>query len=347
MSHVLLIKLSSMGDLIQLLPALSDARACRPEIRFDWAADAAFAEIPAWHPAVDRVIVSDHRRWRAAKWDFLRGAAPRAWLGELRARRYQLIVDVQGSWKSALVTALARGVGAGLDGRSIREPGAQWLYRRRYRVPPQQLAITRWRSLLAQALDYPQPQGPPDFGLAGRIWPQPPVELAAPTLTFVANATWPTKHWPAAHWQQLIACARAAGYQVVLPWGSAAERERVAVLAAGDAGVVVPPRMALAEVAGLVCASAAVVSVDTGLAHLAAALGRPTLTLYGPTDPRLIAATGPAAQLLQSGARPCVPCGRRHCDTADYRGPAARCLAELAPALVWARLQAVLCAPCG
>lgn len=347
MPHILLVKLTSMGDLIQLLPALSDARAHDQELRFDWAADAAFAEIPAWHPAVDRVIASSHRQWRQRKLHFLGRGGARQWLGELRAHRYDLVIDAQGSWKSALVTALARGPGAGLDGRSIREPGAQWLYRRRYRVPRQQLAIARWRSLLAQALDYPQPQGAPDFGLAGRNWPQPPLDLTMPTLTFITNATWPTKHWPAAHWRELTARAVAAGYQVVLPWGSAAERERVAALAAGQGTAVVPPRMTLAEVAGLLCHSVAVAAVDTGLAHLAAALGRPTLTLYGPTDPRLIAATGPAAQLLQSCTRPCVPCGRRQCHTGEYRGPVARCLEEFSPALAWARLQGVLCAPSG
>lgn len=347
MRHILLVKLTSMGDLIQLLPALSDARAHHPELRCDWAADAAFAEIPAWHPAVDRVIVSAHRQWRTAKRDCLREGAARAWFGELRARRYDLVIDAQGSWKSALVAALAHGPSAGLDRRSIREPGAQWLYRRRYPVPRGQLAIARWRSLLAQALGYPQPQGAPDFGLAGRTWPRPPVDLAAPTLTFVTNATWPTKHWPVAHWRELIVRARAAGYQVVLPWGSAPERVQVQALATAQAGAVVPPRMSLAEVAGLLCASAAVVAVDTGLAHLAAALGRPTLTLYGATDPRLIAATGPAAQQLQACGRPCVPCGRRHCRTEDYRGPVARCLDELPPALAWARLQAVLCEPRG
>lgn len=347
MPHVLLVKLTSMGDLIQLLPALSDARAHHPTIRFDWAADAAFAEIPAWHPAVDRVIASSHRQWRQRKLHALGRGGARQWLHELRAHRYDLVIDAQGSWKSALVTALARGPGAGLDRRSIREPGAQWLYQRRYPVAREQLAIARWRSLLAQALDYPQPRGAPDFGLAGRSWPRPSLNLTAPTLTFVTNATWPTKHWPAAHWRELIARAGAAGYQVVLPWGSAAERERVQALADGQTGAVVPPRMTLAEVAGLLCASTAVAAVDTGLAHLAAALGRPTLTLYGPTDPRLIAATGPAAQALQATGHLCVPCGRRQCHTRDYQGPVARCLEALSPALVWARLEAVRCAPCG
>lgn len=342
MSHVLLVKLTSMGDLIQLLPALSDARAERPDLRFDWVADAAFAEIPAWHPAVDRVIASDHRRWRREWRSFLCGGSGRAWLSQLRARRYDQIIDAQGSWKSALVTALTRGPNAGLDGRSIREPGAQWLYRRRHFVNREQLAITRWRQLLAAVLDYPIPATAPDFGLSGRVWPEPPVTVTAPPLTFVTNATWPTKHWPDGHWRKLLAEAIRRGYQVVLPWGSAGERERAQALAAGQAGTVVPPRMSLAEVAGLLARSVAVVSVDTGLAHLAAALGRPTLTLYGPTDPRLIAATGPRAVALPATGHPCIPCRRRECLVNDYRGPAARCMQNLTPELVWARLQALL-----
>lgn len=341
MTHILLVKLSSMGDLIQLLPALSDARAQRPELCFDWVADTAFAEIPGWHPAVDRVIVSAHRQWRERKSAFLRHGA-RAWLRELRARRYDLVIDAQGSWKSAAVTALARGPGAGLDRAGIREPGAQWLYRHRYPIPRQQHAIARWRALLAMAIGYHQPAGDPDFGLSAVSWPAPPVDLERPTLTFVTNATWPTKHWPDRHWHALIERGLDRGYSVVLPWGSAAERARTERLAAHRPGVRVPPRMSLAEVAGLLAASAAVVSVDTGLAHLAAALGRPALTLYGPTDPRLIAATGPAAVPLQADTRDCIPCGRRACHTLGYRGPEAQCLRELDPALAWARLEQVL-----
>lgn len=341
MTHILLVKLSSMGDLIQLLPALSDARAQRPELRFDWAADTAFAEIPRWHPAVDRVIVSAHRQWRERNSGFLRHDA-RAWLGELRARRYDLVIDAQGSWKSAVVTALARGPGAGLDRTGIREPGAQWLYRQRYPVPRNRHAIARWRALLAMAIGYRQPTGDPDFGLSAVSWPAPPVDLPTPMLTLVTNATWPTKHWPDSHWRELIERGLDRGYRLVLPWGSAAERQRAEHLAADRPGVLVPPRMSLTEIAGLLAASVAVVSVDTGLAHLAAALGRPALTLYGPTDPRLIAATGPAALHLQADTRDCIPCGRRECHTPGYRGPQAQCLRELTPALAWARLEQVL-----
>jgi heptosyltransferase-1 len=341
--HVLLVKLTSMGDLIQLLPALSDARAWRPEIRFDWVADAAFAEIPGWHPAVDRVIPSAHRHWRQHKTTFILGDAGRAWLRRLRERHYDQVIDAQGSWKSAAIARLARGPSAGLDAQSVRESGAQWLYRSRHFVAREQLAITRWRQLLAAVLGYPMPTDAADFGLAGRIWPDPPIAVSAPTLTFVTNATWPTKHWPDAHWRALLATAAGAGYQVVLPWGTAPERERAIMLAREQPGALVPPRRAsLGEIAALLCRSAAVVSVDTGLAHLAAALGRPTLTLYGPTDPRLIAATGLHAEHLPATGYPCIPCRQRECRVAGYRGPDARCMQDLTPALVWAGLHTMV-----
>jgi len=163
-----------MGDLIQLLPALSDAHGQRPELRFDWVADTAFAEIPGWHPAVDQVIPSAHRDWRRHKTEFLCGNRGRAWLRRLRERRYDRVIDAQGSWKSAVIARLARGPSAGLDGASVREPGAQWLYGERHFVAREQLAITRWRQLLAAVLDYPVPTTAPDFGLAGRVWPDPP-----------------------------------------------------------------------------------------------------------------------------------------------------------------------------
>jgi heptosyltransferase-1 len=209
-------------------------------------------------------------------------------------------------------------------------------------VAREQLAITRWRQLLAAVLDYPLPATAPDFGLSGRLWPEPPIAGTAPLLTFVTNATWPTKHWPDEHWCDLLAQAVRRGYRVALPWGSAPERERAERLARAQPGVAVPPRMTLAEVAGLLARSTAAVSVDTGLAHLAAALGRPTLTLYGPTDPRLIAATGPRAEPLPATGQPCIPCRRRECRVNDYRGPAARCMQDLTPELVWERLQALL-----
>ena len=163
--RVLLVKTSSLGDLIHSFPALSDAGRAIPGIRFDWLVEEGFAEVPAWHPGVLKVIPIGLRRWRRG-W---RKAWDSGELGEfarlLRQQRYDLVIDAQGLIKSALPAVLAHGRRAGLDRVSAREPLSALFYQRRYRVARGQHAVERVRQLFAQALAYPLPADPPDYGL--------------------------------------------------------------------------------------------------------------------------------------------------------------------------------------
>ncbi|OUS14129.1 lipopolysaccharide heptosyltransferase I [Gammaproteobacteria bacterium 53_120_T64] len=333
-----------MGDLVQALPALSDAKKAYPDIQFDWVVDESFAEIPEWHPAVRRTLTTAHRRWRAQLRQVWQRGELSAFVKDLRSNDYDVVIDAQTNWKSALVTRLARGPRHGPDSRSVSEWVAHLAYRHRHAISRDQLAVDRWRQLLASALKYPLPSTPPDFSLSSRAWPSSPLPLPAqPFLVFVQNASWPNKRWSDEHWHQLIERAGERGHGVVLPWGSPLEREQAEHLAAGYGHCRVLPRLSLGQLAGVLVASAGAVCVDTGLAHVAAALDVPTVTLYGATDPHLIGATGAKVRHLRASGFACTPCYKQRCDTAEYSGEQAQCMLTISAAEVWralAELQA-------
>ncbi len=338
--HVLLVKLSSMGDLIQALPALTDAQQQRAGLRFDWAVDEQFAEICSWHPAVDSVLKSAHRRWRSSGHITNSLRELRSYHKKLRSRRYDAVIDAQNNLKSALVTALAKGPTHGPDVHGVREWGAHFAYRYHYAVPRQQLAIDRWRQLFAQIFEYPEPNSPPDFGINGTEFTLRGYQAPAqPFLLFVHNASWTSKSWPVANWYSLSKLAAESNYQVLLPWGTEDERKQAENIAAVSDNAVVLPALNLSSIARLLQLSAGAICMDTGLAHLSAALGNKTLTLYGPTDPALIGATGPASDLLPAQGFSCQPCYRRRCDFPDRPGDDAACLASLTAEQVWRRFE--------
>lgn len=290
--QVLIVKTSSMGDVLHTLPALTDAMQAIPGIRFDWVVEESFAQIPAWHPAVDRVIPVAIRRWR------------KHWFGsevreerfrfkrEVQSRQYDLIIDAQGLIKSAaLVTRIAKGVKHGQDSRSAREPFASWWYDKRHEISKNQHAVQRTRELFAKSLDYPLPQGEGDYAIARHFLSEPPAD-AGEYLVFLHATTRDAKHWPESHWRTLIGLLQESGLKIKLPWGAGHEHQRAIRLAEGFDFVEVLPKLTLEQVARTLAGARAVVSVDTGLSHLTAALARPNLTLYGPTDPGLIGGYG-------------------------------------------------------
>jgi heptosyltransferase-1 len=338
--RVLLVKMSSLGDVVHALPAVSDAAA--HGVRFDWVVEEAFAAIPARHPAVDRVIPIAWRRWRRNLWRD-RGEL-RAFAARLREVRYDLVLDAQGLIKSAAVTVAARaGAKAGLSRASAREGMAALAYDRPVAVARGAHAIDRLRALFAGALGYPAPApgAPLDCGIAAGG----PVGRRCVLLH---GTTWESKHWPEGFWRELARLAREAGYDPVLPAGNAAELDRARAIA-GATGAEVWDRLPLGEVIERLGESALAVGVDSGLTHLAAALDVPTLALYGSTDSVLTGCRGPRAQSLQADF-PCAPCLARTC---GYRGepqywqgervePA--CFARLPPDAVWRAASALAAA---
>lgn len=322
--RVLLIKTSSLGDVIHTLPALTDAARAIPGIQFDWVVEEGFAEIPAWHPAVARVIPVAIRRWRKNLWQTLRNGEWRRFKQRLREAKYDLVIDAQGLLKSAWLTRYVKAPVAGLDRESAREPLACRFYDRAYPVPREQHALERVRQLFAQALDYPLPGGIGDYGLDRTQLADP---LAQPYLLFLHGTTWPSKHWPEANWRQLAERMSELGWAIRLPWGNDTEKARAERIVAGLDKAAVLPRLNLAGVAKVIAGARACVAVDTGLGHLAAALDVPTLSLYGPTRPERVGAYG-RSQVHLCASGPNAGSGDRHKPCFDDL-PAERVATEL------------------
>jgi len=287
--QILLVKTSSLGDVIHNLPVASDLARRFPGAAIDWVAEEAFAEIPRLHPAVRRVIPVAWRRWRRGLlhpeiWDEIAD-----FTRHLKLHDYDHVLDSQGLLKSAVIAALAplpKGQKPmGYARGSARESLAPLFYGRRFAVARDQHAVLRNRQLAAAAFGYGV-DGPPDYGISAPAFAADwlPKGGYAVLLTATSRAD---KLWPEDHWQGLGMALVSAGLRCVLPGGSAEERQRAARLAVKIGRAVAAPSMSLADLAGLLAGAELVVGVDTGLVHLAAALGRPTLALFCGSDPQL------------------------------------------------------------
>lgn len=285
--RVLLVKTSSMGDVIHMLSAVQEAARALPAVRFDWVCEEAFIDLPGLSPAVDRVIPLATRRWRHR----LGAADTRAEIGrfitELRGVPYDLVIDAQGLLKTAWITALARCPRQsrwGLDWSSSREPLSIVATGRRVHAPPQWHAIERLRTLMSQALGF-FPSGsiatlqPPRI----HVLPGQEQNVAKPvgrSVMFLHGTSRGQKAWPAAQWITLGKALAAQGFQVLLPSGSAAEAHAAAEIAAAiGSSARVLPSSSIGALVPLMRESALAVGVDSGLMHLAVVLGVPTVAV--------------------------------------------------------------------
>jgi lipopolysaccharide heptosyltransferase I len=301
MADILFIKTSSLGDVIHHMPALTDARKARPDARFTWLVEEALAPLVRLHPAVGGVISVAWRRWRKSLYAPATLAEIAASLRAIRAQRFDEIVDSQGLLRSGVFARLAHGHRHGYDMSSIREPLAALFYDRRYKVSRDLHAVERNRALSGLSLGF-TPQGAPDFGL-DRARFAATSERYAVLLHATAESR---KLWPEAHWTAL---GRAlSDLDLVLSWGTADERARSERIAAALPRARVPARAPLDEVARLIAGAQFVVGVDTGLTHLAAALGVPLVAIFSGSEPGLTGpvGAGPIAVLGAQGETPSV-----------------------------------------
>ncbi len=308
-----------MGDVLHTLPALTDAAQALSNIEFHWVVEESFAEIPKWHQQVTKVIPVALRRWRKNVFKLFFNAEWRAFKRSLQAENYDAIIDAQGLLKSAWLTRYARGIKHGLSYHSAREPLASLCYNKTHVVKPQQHAVARVRQLFAQALGYAVPISKPNYTIDVSQLPALSFVLPDTYTVCLHGTTWATKHYPEAYWQTLISSLVAKQHAIVLPWGNATELQRAKRLAAQHATVSILPQCSLAEIATVLANAEQVITVDTGLSHLSAALDKKTIGLYGPTDPKLTGTEGANQIHLGATAPACAPCLQRKC---TYQGPA-------------------------
>ena len=289
MRRVLIVKTSSMGDVVHALPAVSDMLRALPGLQVDWLVEAPFAAIPRMHPGVQRVLPLAWRKWRKSLFKPETRAAMAALRAELRRERFDAVLDLQGLLKSVLWGLQARGPLLGYGYGSIREPAAALFYRRRADVPRNLQAVDRCRRLAAAHLGYALPTSAPDFGIA------PPAgswSVSGPSAALIPCASRPEKLWPEDRWIAVGQRLQAAGLTPVLVWGNTDERQRAERIAAGCGGVV-PPFLSVADTAAVLGQARQIVGLDTGFSHLGAAIGAPAIGIYCDHEPGLAGITGP------------------------------------------------------
>ena len=337
---VLLIKLTSMGDLIHALPAITDASQNISDITFDWVIEKSFSEVAVWHPAVKKVIPTSHRKWKKSFFHSWKNGEIVQFLMDLRKTQYDVVIDGQTNIKSAFACLLAKGNKHGLDKNSAREWLAPFAYHHKYFISKEMHAIKRLRILFSKALNYEFVDSKVDYGISRYSFPPLKMAFPKPYLVFVHNASWQSKLWPVNHWRSLIQMAEAEGHHIVLPWGNDKERQIAEKIANGFNKTVVLPFCTLSEQAEILKQSAGAICSDTGLSHLAAALNVPAITLYGSTSTQLIGTTGQYQQHIISNF-PCTKCYKHNCYYENKPHADALCLTNITPASVWKHFQAV------
>lgn len=287
---VCLVKTSSMGDILHSLPALTDAQQRIPNLQVDWVVEENFAEIPRWHSAVKSVIPIAIRRWRKSPFSSDTRNQWRDYRTLLQKDQYDAVIDAQGLFKSAFfATRLAKGKKYGYDRHSIREPIASIFYDQKASISYQQHAVERIRKLFAQSLNYPMPSNVADYGVSQHFDIS---QGEKPYVIFLHGTTREDKFWSPQEWKKLAGKLSSLDIEVRLPWSNPEEQRRAHWIAQELENVVILPKSNLTTIAQQLANAKAVISVDTGLAHLTAALDKPNITLYGATDPRLIGTYG-------------------------------------------------------
>lgn len=313
MKKILLVKITSMGDLIQVLPALTDAQEAIPGIQFDWLCEHSFQDIPALHPAVRKIITLPYRRWKKDIINTLCSGEIKQFLKSLRAEKYDMIIDAQSNIKSAFFSLLAKGPHLGLDKNSVREYGAHLFYKKTISIDRNQNHTLRMRQLLAKFLNYSEPKTPFNYGIPVSYLEKIDTPLPSRFIFLTVIASMQYKLWPEENWSNIINYLLQQGYDIVMPWWSETEKERVTRLKNGHPNIHLLPPLNLKQKAYVLSQAKGAISLDTGLAHMAAALNIPNICLYGPNDAKFCGTMGLSQKHISAISPECTPCNKSRC----------------------------------
>lgn len=288
---ILIVKLSSLGDVVHAMPAVQDIVRALPGVQIDWVVERGFAPLVRRCHGVRRVIACELRRWRKSP---LSHQTRRAWSvfkAELQQEHYDAVIDLQGLTKSALVSWLARlnpggkryGLANQTEGSSFEAP-ARWVADVAITLAAHSHAVTRSRDLCAQALHYRLP----DELVFGLVPQQDQTAVKALALesglhgvvALVHGTSRADKEWPLAHWRELAQRLNNAGFGVALPHGNPAELQAAQNIAQGLAHAQVWPALSLDALTDALATCTGVVGVDSGLSHIAVALDLPHVQIY-------------------------------------------------------------------
>ncbi|MAG79589.1 MAG: lipopolysaccharide heptosyltransferase I [Limnobacter sp.] len=277
MKRILIVKTTSMGDVIHALPVLNDIHAQDPSIQIDWMVEEPFVDLVRGSRHVHEVVPVNLRKWRKQgirytwqQWKLLKS--------KLADRQYDAIVDLQGLIKSAVLARAAKGTLMGPGFSYAKESLACLFYSKRAGWDPQAHAVERLRELAAGLLGYRLLGKPVFYDIAPqKVLPAIP---SGAEIWFLHATARDEKKWPIVKWRELAHRFSDLGYAVKLPWGSDAEQQQAEKIATGIARVEVLPRMALGELRLRLERAGLVIGVDTGITHLAAAHYLPMVALF-------------------------------------------------------------------
>jgi heptosyltransferase I len=282
-----------MGDVVHTMPAVTDIARHRPDAQIHWLVEAPFAALPAMHPSVHKVHTIAWRKWRKKLFSAQTRDAIKRARTELRSEYFDLILDAQGLIKSAFFAGQARGLRAGYDWKSAREGLASVWYQQIATVDKSLHAVQRTRLLAAAHLGY-RAEGAPDFSMRmpDPTWLPPTTRpYARPYVVLIPGASREEKLWPEERWIELAKHIATRGVEIVWLWGSKEEGSRCVKLAAQSDGEI-PPFLSVQDASALLARAKAVVGLDTGFSHIAAAFGVPTVGIYCDHEPGLVGIMG-------------------------------------------------------
>ena len=334
--RVLIIKTSSMGDILHTVPALHDAREAHPEVHFDWLIEQAYVPLVDKHPFVHKCIPIQLRSHKGNFLSYLRSPAYKTLRRKLKLTSYDFVIDAQSLLKSAWFTRLAQGERCGYTWATCREPFASLAYQKICDISLQEHAITRTRQLFAQSLNYTYLDHPPTYHLKTTQ-----KECTSPlNIIFFPGTTWRSKMWPIQHWVNLGQQLASHGYHIHIAWGSAEEKQCAETIASNITHAVATPDLSMIGMKDYLNNIQAYVAVDTGFAHLAAAMDIPGVCLMGPTSPMHSGPQG-AHQVPLTLTRACSPCRKRHCQFVD-KNDDSLCLSTIQASDVCVKLRSIL-----